>query len=1047
MWRILCLGGLILMSVTLAAAKSEPTYYTPERVAGGQANLQAGYDWAQAKWRRMMQGDPNNYYIGREYGSAEDCIAQTDDFIWLMQPTTLLRRKVPDHDTQALCPVHGDQVRKYNAWTAWTTDPIHHPYKVRCRAGGEWYPSNDYMNGDMTSGDYPDDGLGCVVNGKRYYFLIEYAHMAYGNNTIPCLRSLSQAWLLTGDKRYARKGCILLARLASEYPNFTDRRDRLYLGPYGGRDPHYKWKTGGVITDLIWETFCLEATVYAYDGLWNYMDQDPEMLAFLKSKGLPIETGDDLRHYIEEKLIRVGMEGLLNGHIRGNEGHHQAAALACALVMDDYDERHHPNSADLVEWAFHGAGRAAWVTINGLTTDGGGIESPNYNLIKLDFIRVNRLMEEIRRRQPGRFPVDRFPDLFGNPKGRAIFDHNIDIMIGEDLLPSIGDCGGLYTPPIRRRQPRVYSALAEQNLYAVERFGDPRHARACTTPDGTLAAGELFEPYPQQRIKELLQRPESQIERRPRLLDGYGVAIIENRPGPKHHALALNYSWLIGHRQYDNLNLEVWARGVDLMPDLGYPSSWEYRQEWDAATLAHNTVTVDQTNAAYGRGGACRLFASADGVHVVVASHDPYPASLFPAGRAAGVDLYERTTAMLEVAADAFYIVDLFAVRGGQEHTQSWHGPTTPVQLPALDWVPQPTGTLAGADVQPFASFTDRWGRTGRAFASFLSKIRRANLSKPATWTWDYGLPEGDKLDLHLIPVGSPLQIIVGTGSSPARPKDWGLDYVLARRDVTSGQVSHFLTVIAPYQNQPLVTAVELISAVPLTLRVTRADVRDEITLATPTAGSRRPGHRPLGIRVRTLRGDRCLRDIRLGEYGQADEPGYAYAVIRDTDYPGQRIRIADVGSRAADFAAGRYVRIYSAFRSAMYRVVKVERAGRDLWLTLDHTALLAQGPVVKTADGRLWLQAFLDWTLSSSVADGELLAQAGGDYFAGAWLGEGHRARRVRGAVRDMPSEVFFAEPVPAADLQADYGGQVVSLWQYGVGDRVEVPRVVVQR
>lgn len=1046
MWRVLTFGGLTLMSVTIAAAKSEPTYYTPERVAWGKANLQAGYDWVQAKWRSMMQGDANTYYIGREYGSAEDCIAQTDDFIWLMQPTTLLRRKVPDHDTQALCPVHGDAVRKYNAWTAWTTDPIHHPYKVRCRAGGEWYPSNDYMNGDLTSGDYPDDGLGCLVDGKRYYFLIEYAHMAYANNTIPCLRSLSQAWVLTGDRRYARKGCILLARLASEYPNFTDRQDRLYFGPYGGRDPHYRWKTGGVITDLIWETFCLEATAYAYDGLWNYMDQDPEMLAFLKDKGMPIETGDDLRRYIEEKLLRVGMEGLLNGHIRGNEGHHQAAALACALVLDDYDDSRHPNSADLVEWAFHGDGRAAWVTINGLTTDGGGVESPNYNLIKLDFIRVNRLMEQIRRRQPDRFPVDRFPDLFGNPKGRAIFDHNIDIVVGDDLLPSVGDCGGLYTPPIRRRQPRVYSYLDAQNLYAVERFGDPRHARACTTPDGKLAAGELFEPYPASRIKELLGRPDSRIERHPRLLDGYGVAIVENDSGPQHHAFGLNYSSLLGHRQYDNLNLEVWARGVDLMPDLGYPTTWEYRNEWDAATMAHNTVTVDQTNGAYGRGGACRLFASANGVHVVTASHDPYPETRFAEGPAVGVDLYERTTTMVEVAPGDFYVVDLFAVRGGQEHTQSWHGPTTPVQLPELEWEEQSTGTLAGPRVEQFASFTDRWGRAGKAFASFLVKIRRANLNKPAIWTWDYGLPEGDRLDLYVVPVGRPLEIIVGTGSSPARPAGWGLDYVLARRDAAPGEVSHFLTVIAPYQNEPLVKGVELVSAEPLTLRVSRGDVVDEITLATPMDSSRRHGHRPLGVRVRTLQGERWLRDTRIGEYGGADEPGYGQAVIRASDYPGQRICIGAIGDRATDFAPGRYVRIYSSFRSAMYRIVKVQREEKNLWLTLDHTALLAQGPVVKTADARLWLQAFLDWTLSSNTADGQLIPQPGGDYFAGAWLGEGDKARRVRGAIRDMPSEVFFAEHVPAADLERDYAGQVVSLWQYGVGDRVEVPRVVVE-
>ncbi len=1033
-----------MMSLNSVSAKSEPTYYTPERVARGRANLAAGHEWSRDLRRRMMAGDANMYYIGRTYGSAADCIAQSDDFIWLMQPTTLIPR-FQVHDTQALCPVHGEEVRKHSVWTAWTTDPIHHPYKVRCRAGGEWYPSNDYMNGDMTSGDFPDDGGGCVVDGKRYNFLVEYAHMAYGNNTIPCLHSLSQAWLLTGDERYARKGCILLARLASEYPNFTDRKDRLAYGPFGGHDPHYRYKTGGMITDLIWETFCLEATAYAYDGLWNYMDQDPGMLGFLRARGMSVQSGDDLRRYIEENLLRVGMEGLLNGHIRGNAGHHQAAALACALVMDDYDEGRHPNSADMVEYAFQGDGRAAWVILNGLTTDGGGIESPGYNTIKLDFIRVNRLMEEVRRRQPGRFTEDRFPDLFGNPKGRAIFDHHIDLLIGSDVAPSVGDTGGITDRPERRKQPRTHSLLGAQNLYAVARYGDPRHARACTGPDGVLTAGDLFEPDPEAEIRALLARPESCIERRPRLLDGYGVAIVENEPGPNHRALALNYTSIIGHRQCDNLNLELWARGVDLLPDLGYPTTWEYRKEWDNATIAHNTVTVDQTNGADGRGGACRLFVSIDGVHAVTASHDPYPAPLFAEGPAHGVDLYERTTVLVDVAPGRFYVVDLFAVRGGQEHTQSWHGPLRPVQLPSLDWTEQRTGTLAGPEVSQFAAFTDRWGRAGTAFGCFLSRIRRATLDRPSGWTWDYGIEGGDRLNLHIVPVGAPLQVIVGTGRSPARPADWGLDYVLARREARDGEASHFLTVMDPYQGTPVVEQIEVVGTSPLTLRVAREGAVDEITLASPVGSSRDKGHRALGIRVRTLQGERCVRDIRIGEYGGPGEPGYAEGVIRETDHAGQRARIAGAGHRAEDFIPGRCVRVYNGSRTAMFRIVKTEVEGRDLWLTFDPTALLARGPVTRTADGRLWVDAFLDWTLSKKSADGDLIPQPGGDYFAGAWLGEGGRARQLRGAVRGVPSELFLAEEAPGSDLQRDYGGQVIGIWQYGVGDRVEIPRISV--
>ena len=1034
------LGGLVAMS--LVSAKDGPTYYTPQRLAMGQQN--ATRDWGSKLLERMQKGDRNDYYIGRDYGSAADCIAQTDDFIWLMQPTTKIPRVLPNHNTRAMCPVHGTEVRKYSAWTAWTTDPIHHPYKVRCRAGGEWYPSNDYMNGDMTSGDFPDDGTGCKVGDKTFHFLIEYAHMAYGNNTIPCLRSLSQAWVLTGDKRYARKGCILLARLASEYPNFTDRKDRLYFGPYGGRDPHYTWKTGGMITDLIWETFCLEATAYAYDGLWNYMDQDPEMIVFLKAKGMPVESGQDLRRYIEENLLRVGMQGILNGFIHGNEGFHQAAAMACALVMDDYGDTH-PNSQDMVDYAFHGDGRAAYMILNGVLRDGGSFESPNYSSIKFDFIRVNRLMEEIRRRHPDRFPQERYPDLFGNPKGKALFDYYIDLEIFHTFLPSIGDCGNIQ--PTERRKPAYNSYVTTPNLYGFERFHDPRIARACTAPDGRFHSGELFEPYPEDELKAALATPESQILLRDRLLDAYGWALVETGQTPgQERALSLNYSGIPGHRQFDNLNLELFARGVSLLPDLGYPYTWDYR-DWDSGIMSHNTVSVDETQPPTDIGGQCNLFAEQDGIHVVAARHDPYPPH-YKTGGSAGfqpakdVNLYERTCVLVELDPERFYVVDLFAVNGGSQHDQSWHGPLTPLQAPPLQWQAQEQGTLAGPDVAHAATYTDRWGREKtRNFPCYLTKVRRAQLTEPQTWHWDYGLLEGDQLSLHVVPVGGPAEVIMGSGRSPARPADWGLDYLLVRRQSLGAKPDHFLSVLDAYQKTPVVQAVRLVSQQPLTLEVTRDGAVDTLVLATPDTTTRTSAHRPLGVSFATVARGKTVKQVRIGETAAGEGPGYATGKIVATDYETNEITVEAPAAQQADFVVGRYARVFNDRRSGMFRLVEAKPEGKLLRLKLDQTAHLGEGPVVSAAEGMLWIGSFLNFANGRYDAQGKCLVT--NDFYAGSWLGEGKDARQVRGAVRDTKSQILLQDSLSKADLEKLYGGKTVRLWQYGAGDSIEIPRV----
>ena len=1036
---VVVLGGWLLMSVSVA--KTGPTYYTPERVAIGKQNAERA--WGQGILRAIQAGEPNTYYIGRQYGSAADCIAQTDDFIWMMQPTTKIPRVLPNHDTLALCPVHGDKVRELNAWTAWTTDPIHHPYKVRCRLGGEWYPSNDYLNGDMTSGEYPDDGSGCKVGDQTFYFLMEYAHMAYGNNTIPCLRSLSQAWLLTGDTRYARKGCILLARLATEYPNFTDRKDRLYFGPYGGRDPHYTWKTGGMITDLIWETFCLEATAYAYDGLWSYMDQDPDMIAFLRSKGMPIENGDDLRTYIEEHILRVGMEGLLNGHIHGNQGFHQAAAMACALVMDDYGDMH-PNSQDMVDYAFHGDDASAHIIVNGVHRDGGGHESPGYNSIKFDFIRVNRLMEQVRRLHSERFPLERYPDIFGNPKGKALFDHFIDLTIFRTFMPSVGDSGNIQA--VQRFKPNRYSYVYEPNLYGFERFAEPRFARACTRLSGEWLAGELFEAYPEAELNAALEQPESEIPFRDRLMDGYGVAIIEDGTEPERgRALSLNYSSIIGHRQADNLNLELYARGLDLLPDLGYPFTWDYR-EWDSGIMSHNTVSVDETQPPREIGGQCNLFAEHDGIHIVTARHDPYPPHYDTGGTvdpkpASDVSIYERTCVFVEVDEDRFYVVDLFAVNGGSQHDQSWHGPLKPMQAPALDWRAQEGGTLAGPGIAHAAHYTDRWGRETRNFPSYITRVRRASLSEPAVWSWDYELPEGDRLNLHVIPVGGPAEVIMGSGRSPARPPDWGLDYLLVRRTSRGAIPSHFLSVIDAYQQTPVVQRVRLVSGQPLTVEVRRDGAIDTLVLATPDTSSRSSDHRALGIMFSTSVGGETVKQVRIGETAPGEGPGYASGNIAQVDYDANEIVVTVPAADRTAFAVGRYVRVFNAHRSGMFRILRATPEGELVRLRLDQTALLGEGPAAGFADGAVTIGAQLLYANGSFDDLGNPLVT--NDFHAGAWLGESPNARQLKGAVGGSPSTVVLEEPAAAAELEALYGGRVLRIWQYGVGDEVEIPRL----
>ena len=1013
------------------SAKTARTYYTSDHIAAARENVQK-YAWAQALFKRIMDGEPHNYIVGRTYVSARDYAQQSDEFMWTLQPTTRIPRIYP-HEAQAICPVHGLKVREKNGLHPWRIDPINHPYQVQCMLGDEWYPSNDFRAGDMTSGPFPDDGNGCLIEGKKYYFIREYAHQAYCAVTIPALRSLSQADLITGDRTFALKGAILLARLADEYPNETDRSDRVFYATVGGRDPHYTWKTGGMITDLIWETFCLEATAYAYDAFYDVLD-DVELIAFLSGKGMPVKSGSDLRSYIEEQVLRSGMRALLSGAIRGNEGFHQAAAMACALVMDDFGTTH-PNSHDLVDYAFHGAGHAAYLLENGLTRDGGGHESPGYNKIKLDFVRVAQLMERIRH--PDRFPLSRYPDLFASPKAKALFDHFIDLMVLDAYVPAIGDSGGIG--PAKKMLPKYKSLLTRENLFAFEKYGDAHFAHACKNARGEFVEGELFAPYPEDDLHKAVARTNGRIVRRSRLLDGYGVGLLCSGHGPHARTVSVNYTALIGHRQCDNLSVELFANGLACLPDLGYPFTWDYRWEWDGHLMAHNTVCVDETPPTKSSvGGGARLMVSTQGIHVLTTHHDPYAYREDNAlHHPEGVDLYERTLVLVDVSPTRFYLVDLFAVRGGTVHTQSWHGPMEPVMSPDLNWQIQAEGSYAGSDVPQFGEWTDRWGRVRKDFCSFITDVRRTTVHRSAAWTWDMKQKAGEAVRLHVVPIGGALDITQGKGRSPARPESWGIDYILAQREQVQGTVSRFVTVIDVYQKTPTVHGVRVLSeGETVALEITREGGVDEVSLHVPDGNSKNTAHRPIGVQVCSFKNSAATRKVCVGTLANQTGPGYTMAEISGVDYHAQTISILYHKGMKKVFAPGRYVRIYNKWRTAMFQIERVERLGNDLVLTLDKTALMAKGPVVSVADGQITLGAFLTFANGRLTEDGHLTGETLA--YQGAFL----EGLRVRGVVRGEQSQVFLMDLTDRAALQK-LEGQVVSIYHYGIGDMIEGVRV----
>ncbi len=155
----------------------------------------------------------------------------------------------------------------------------------------------------------------------------------------------------------------------------------------------------------------------------------------------------------------------------------------------------------------------------------------------------------------------------------------------------------------------------------------------------------------------------------PVLLPALGHAILGRGQGDDQMQVHLTWSGGYGHTHYDGLSMLMFARGEEMLPDLGYTHT-RYRA-WTLATASHNGVVIDCENQYAGSkppsDGALEFFdATSPDLQVVAASNpQAYPEK---------AQTYSRMLAMVGIDVANAYVVDAFFVEGGQQHDYFIHG-------------------------------------------------------------------------------------------------------------------------------------------------------------------------------------------------------------------------------------------------------------------------------------------------------------------------------------------------------------------------------------
>ncbi len=807
------------------------------------------HEWAKERRNSLLQ-------------RAQEICSLDDDFIWRLIPGPNIPRTGQVNEVVG-CPNCGTKIDKYGRHP-WLVDILKKPWKVKCPSCGEIFPKNDfeafYKSGLNESGIFVleeadrtllfntecedtkdlwvDDTTGYWdKEGNQLRFIGCYGFKLW-EWILDSLVTLRDAFLYSNNPIYARKGLIFLDRIADVYPDI----DYPYWFKKGfpcscGRSGY------GRLYGCIWEPFIAVKLCTAWDAFRPCIDDDA-VLDFLRDRRRQYKlkgnkgTPEDLIENIENNILRHIIADVLRRNIRGNSGMHQYAMTIAAISLD-----HPQETLEAIEWLFRPeviggddgntslGGGLPNILLGKMDRDGMGDEgSTGYNLLWVN------MLEEIYR-VLSRYGHEKLSYWWmGFKKLNTSRRTQFDMICIDRFIPNIGDTGTTGAPVMKEIKLSNNKKLSgwstpEQYVRFFYLYKDPELLRMAHYLNGssynglagkdevrsenstsTLARGvytdEIFETDSEGIIKSLerIIREQGVLVPESKCHNGYGIAILRRGIGDFKRALWIYFGRSYGHGHRDNLNIGLYAFGLDLLPDLGYPesaSSWPKRIGWTSHTISHNTVLLDKTRQRPGHTGHMTLFKVSPDVQVIEAKSDvAYP----------NATLYKRTVCMIDISDEAFYIVDFFRAAGAKDYHYSFHGAEGEVKVQGAKLIPQEKGTYAGPHInygEPYDGDTTSSTYSGSGF-QYLSDVERdTNPEEIVAVDWEikdtWGLleePRDIHLRLTLIQPNGELALANGIPPQRSLSVPDSLKYVLLYREAPKDLGTSFVSVIEPYETK-----------------------------------------------------------------------------------------------------------------------------------------------------------------------------------------------------------------------------------------------------
>jgi hypothetical protein len=838
---LLCLYSLLAAipilagPITNAPLKQHSAFYTKEQLAKIRANV------GKTKWATNLRDSIVT--------NALPWMNSTDDDLWESVFGPKISRSWMVW-SNGHCPSCKKSVEMYN----WKMDAWKDPWKTRCPHCAELFPKNDfqafYRSGLDEHGVYDptkanrtllfnaehpdpadplhtfgvDDGEGYVEGNKRWRFIGTYLIFGqFQQRILSGIDTMAAAYVLTGDARYAHKAGVLLDRIADVYPTFD----------FGQQGYVYEIKqASGYIS--VWHDTSEETyeMVIDYDQIFEGLREDKALLEFLAAKAEkfklpnPKRTFVDVQQNIEGRILRDALAHPEKIHSNFPRRECTEAMIHTVLGW--------PENKAVVEKMIDGFVSKA-TAVDGVTGEKGLAGYTAYTIAAMarfinEYIRVDpAFLPEIIQRNPGLKETYRF---------------HIDTQCIGNYYPLIGDTGS-FGQPMKQNPVMIFSTFGRNatlrsplapSMYSLywqlhRLTGDPSYVQTLYAQNNNSLTNlpyDIFESDPndvQGAIKKVIKKegPEPKLPSVNK--QQWHLGILRSGKKENSRALWLDYDSGGAHGHLDGMNLGLFAHGLDLLPEFGYPpvqfGGWTTpRATWYKMSAAHNTVVVDGQNHREAA-GKTTLWADGDSFHAIRVA----------APGLTGGKTFERTAALIDVSEKEFYVLDIFRIVGGSDHaklTHSYFGKATAEGVNFLDKQEYGYGT------QTRSFQHDPEARPGWNVTWHLEDPRKM-------------VPHGKEVQMRYTDLTDRSQALLGEswvvgglyGQVTASEEHW-IPTVISRRQGTNGFASTFVSVLEPFTGNapiasmrrlPLLKNGQTLGAEHVAVEITLADGRRDLLI------------------------------------------------------------------------------------------------------------------------------------------------------------------------------------------------------------------------